>query len=199
MAVVAGGQLAGASLTVVAGGFLNADSQSFYFKATAGNIGQLDDLSADIRLQSVKQVFGLLRLADGQGELGPQLVKVCSEAANCLARHLAGFKVALLNLDVSHDGGPELFEEEVLEVFPYGVIDALVVQALVPRILNVVEKVLSCMCDLQTVIVIVVWPGVVYLVAGADKLEVLLVHFALVLRGLWGLLMTLCALRLLVR
>ena len=48
------------------------------------------------------------------------------------------------------------------------------------------------------VIVIGVWPGVIYLVAGADKLKVLLVHFALIPRGLQGLLMAFSALEFLV-
>ena len=57
-------------MTVVASSLLNADSQSLYFEALGGNVGQSDDLLADVRLQSVKQVSGLLRLADGQGKLG---------------------------------------------------------------------------------------------------------------------------------
>ena len=73
---------------------------------------------ADIGLQFVKQAFSLLRFADGQGELGTQLVEVCHEAADRLAWRLAGFKVPLLDLNIPHDGKPELFEEEVPEVIP---------------------------------------------------------------------------------
>ena len=91
------------------------------------------------------------------------MVEVHSEAADCLGRRLAGFKVALLDLGVFLDFGPELFEEEVPEVFPCGVVNALVILALVPHILNVFEEVPPCIYDLQTVIAIGVWLGIKYL------------------------------------
>ena len=115
--VVAGKRLGGACLAVVAGGFLNANSQSLHLKAPGGDVGQSDDLSANVRSKSGKQVSCLLQLANGQKELRPQLVKVCSKAADRLAQRLAGFKVPLFDLNVSHDGGPELFKKEVSEVF----------------------------------------------------------------------------------
>ena len=138
------GQLEGISLaTVVAGSLLNAGSQNLHLKAPGENVCEPDDLLADIGLLSVKQVFSLLRLADEQGELRLQLVKVCNKAADCLAWCLAGFEVPLLDLNISHDGRPELFEDEVLKVILWGVVNALIVQALVPCILNVVEEISS--------------------------------------------------------
>ena len=132
---------------VVASGLFNADSQSLHLEAPGGDVGQSDDLLADIRLQSMKQVFSLLWPIDGQGELGTQLVKVCHEAADRLAWCLAGFEILLLDLDVPHDGKPELFEEKVSKLFSYGVVNALVVLALVSRILNIVEGISSGIYD----------------------------------------------------
>ena len=61
-------QLGGALLaTVVASGLLNADGQSLHLEAPGEDVSQLNDLSADIGSQSVKQVSGPLRLADRQG------------------------------------------------------------------------------------------------------------------------------------
>ena len=131
----------------------------------------------------MEQVSGLLRLADGQGELEPQLVKVCGEAADCLACRLAGFNVLLLDLNVPHDGKPKLFKEKVLKVIPCDVIYVLNVLASVPRILNILDEIPSCIYDFLTFVAVDVWQGAKYLVAGADKLKVFLVRLTLVLQG----------------
>ena len=110
-----------------------------------------------------------------------------------MGRRLAGFKVTLLGLDIPHDFGPELFEEEVPKVFPCGVVNALVVLALISRILDVFGEVLPCIYDLQMIIAIGVWLGIKNLVAGTDKLKVFPVCLAFVLQGLRGLLVALNA------
>ena len=64
--IVVSGQLKGASLaTVVAGDFFKANSQNLSLEAAGEDVGQPDDLLADSGLQSVKQVSGPLRLANG--------------------------------------------------------------------------------------------------------------------------------------
>ena len=107
--------------------------------------------------------------------------------------------VPLLDLDISHDGRPELFKEEVLKVLPYSIVNAMVILTLVPRILNVVEKILSRIYDLLTVIAIGVWLGVKHLVADANKLEVFPVCLALILWEFWSLLVALNGSKLLVK
>ena len=56
--------------------------------------------------------------------------------------------VAFLDIDVPHDGGLEAFKEEVRKILPCGTVKALVVLALVPRILDVHEEVLLGIYDL---------------------------------------------------
>ena len=50
--------------TVVASSLLNADSQSLHLKAPGWDVGQSNNLLADVKSQSVKQVSGLLQLAN---------------------------------------------------------------------------------------------------------------------------------------
>ena len=141
----------------------------------------------------------MLRIADGQEKLGLQLVKVCCEVAYCLTRHLAGFKVALLNVDLPHDGGLEAFKKGVCKILPCGAIETLVVLALVPRILDVLEEVSSGIYDLQIVITVDVWLSVKYLVANSNELKVLLMRLVFILQGFQGLSIALDRSKLLVR
>ena len=132
-----------------------------------------------------------MQLQNGQGELGLQLVKVCSKVADCLAQRLAGFKIALLNINIPHCCRSETFKENVSKILPRDTVKALVVLMLVPRIMDVLKKVSLCINDFQAVITIGVWPSVNHLVAGANKLKVLLVRLALVAQRLKSFLVAL--------
>ena len=60
---------------------------------------------------------------------------------SCGGGTTVGFKVMLFNVDISHGGGLEAFEEEACKIFSCDAVKILVILALVQRILDVFEEV----------------------------------------------------------
>ena len=88
--------------------------------------------------------------------------------------------LGIKSLHIPHGSRLEAFKEEVRKIFPCCAIKTLVILALIPRSLNISEKISLGIYDLQMVIAIGVWLGVKYLVPSANKLEILLMHLVFI-------------------